>query len=77
MNTQEFIDVFVEELEIEDTKVTLETKLETLEEWDSMGVMVFIGLVSDKFDVKITNQEIKELKSVNDLVEKIGADKFQ
>ena len=77
MTKQEFIDLFVEELEIEDTEVTLGTELDTLNEWDSMGHMIVIGLVSDNFNLKMTSDDLKKLLSINDIINKIGVDKFE
>ena len=77
MTKKEFIDLFVEELEIENTVVKQETQLNELEEWDSMGHMVVIGLVSENFDLKITASDLKALKTVGDLINKIGTEKFE
>lgn len=77
MTKKEFIDLFVEELEIENRVVELETQLNELEEWDSMGHMVVIGLVSENFDLKITANDLKALQSVDDLINKIGVEKFE
>ena len=76
MKTQDFIDLFIEELEIEETEVTLETEFDSLEEWDSMNRMVVIGLVADNFKVKLTSQDLKSLTTLKSLLDKIGADKF-
>lgn len=75
MNKQEFIDLFVEEVEIEDV-VTEETELKSLPEWDSMAAMVTIGLVSDNFQIILKSQDMLELTTVGSLIEKIGLDKF-
>ena len=77
MKTQEFIDLFVEELEIEETTVTLSTRLSSLQEWDSMGVMIAIGLASDNFDVILKNDDFKDIKTVKGFMEKIGIEKFE
>jgi len=77
MTKKEFIDLFVEELEIENTVVKPETQLNELEAWDSMGHMIVIGLVSENFDLKITASDLKALQSVDDLINKIGAEKFE
>jgi len=76
MTKEEFIELFIEELEIEDTSVTLDTELDSIDEWDSMAVMVTIGLAADNFGTKLTNDDIKSLTTVNSLIEKIGLDKF-
>ena len=77
MKKQEFIDLFVEELEIEETTVTLSTRLSSLQEWDSMGVMIAIGLASDNFDVILKNNDFKDIKTVKGFMEKIGIEKFE
>ena len=77
MTKQEFIELFVEELEIEETELTLDTQLSDIEEWDSMGIMLTIGLVSQKFNVKLVNNDMKELTTLGSLVERIGSEKFE
>ena len=76
MTKQDFIDLFVEELEIENTEVTPDTEFDSLEEWDSMNHMVVIGLVSEKFNLTITAKDLKAFTTVGDLIDKIGSDKF-
>jgi len=75
MNKLEFVQELAEELEIE-TAVTLDTKFVDLEEWDSMGVMVLIGFVSDNFNTPLNADDVKELTTFESLIEKIGVDKF-
>lgn len=76
MKRQEFINLFIEALEIEDTVVTEKTMLNSLNEWDSMGVMIIIGLVSDNFDKALKSEDMKGLTSIESLMEKIGLEKF-
>jgi len=76
MNKQEFIELFVEELEIEDVVVTEDTRFEEIEEWNSMGHMIAIALISDNFNVKVTGNELKEMLTIKSLIEKIGVEKF-
>lgn len=68
MKKQEFIDLFVEELEIEDVVLTEDTKLDSLAEWDSMGIMITIGLLSRNCSIKVTNLELKDAKFVGDIL---------
>lgn len=72
MTKEKFVELFVEELEIEDVTVTLDTELKTLEEWDSMGFMITIGFVSDNFNKSITSKELESLETLNDLLDIIG-----
>lgn len=75
MTKQEFLVALKEELEFD---VTFEstTNLKDLEEWDSMGAMVLIGFVSNEFDVILNPNDIKEMTTIDSLIERIGLDKF-
>ena len=75
MNKQEFIKELVEELEVE-VDVTLETNLEDLDEWDSMGAMILIGFVSDNFDVTLNADDINALTTFESIIDRIGEEKF-
>lgn len=75
MTKQEFLDELKENLEIE-SELNFDTKLQELEEWDSMTAMVLIGYVSENFDTVLTSDDIESFNTVNDIVEKIGSDKF-
>lgn len=72
MTKEEFIELFVEELEIEDVTITPETELKNLDEWDSMGFMITIGLVNSNLDKVITSKELESLVTLNDLLQIVG-----
>ena len=75
MNIANFISQLQEELELE-IDLTPETDLSQLEEWDSMTAMILIGFISDNFGVLLKGDDIAKITTVNSLIEKIGADKF-
>ncbi len=75
MTKEEFIAELAEEMEIE-TTVTAETNFQELDEWDSMGMMVLIGFVSEKFEVSLNAEDIAKLTTFESLIDKIGVDKF-
>jgi len=75
MIKQDFINELAEEMEIE-SQVSLDTILKDLDEWDSMGAMILIGYVSDKFDVTLNADDIEALTTFQSLVDKIGDEKF-
>ncbi|WP_426474905.1 acyl carrier protein [Chryseobacterium balustinum] len=76
MKKNEFIVGLGEELELSQT-LTEDTDLKSLEEWDSMASMLLIGYVSNETGVTITSDDLKEITTVNSLLEKIGMDKFE
>lgn len=68
MNIQEFIDKFVEALEIEDaSSVTSETEFRNLDDWSSLSVMLLIAMFDDEFNKEITGADIKTCTTVADL----------
>jgi acyl carrier protein len=75
MTKQEFLAELKENLEIE-SEFNFDTKLQELEEWDSMTAMVLIGYVSENFDTILTSDDIESFNTVNDIIEKIGLAKF-
>lgn len=76
MKAEEFLERFIEELEIEDTEVTVETIIKDLDEWDSMTAMILIGFISNEFEVTLTADDIQALTTIQSLMDKIGKDKF-
>lgn len=75
MKKNDFILGLGEELEIETTLVNT-TNLKDLDEWDSMAAMVLIGYVSNEFGVTLNADDLKEITTVDSLIERIGLDKF-
>lgn len=75
MKTNEFILGLAEELEIE-TILNKTTNLKDLEEWDSMAAMLLIGYVSNEFGVTLNADDLKNITTVDSLIERIGVEKF-
>jgi acyl carrier protein len=75
MTKHEFFVNLVEELELE-IEINESTNLKELDEWDSMTAMVLIGFVSSEFNVTLTSDDLKEINTINSLINKIGEDKF-
>jgi acyl carrier protein len=76
MKITDFIESFVEELEIEESEVTTDTNIKDLDEWDSMGAMILIGFVSNNFQITLNADDIASLSTIQSLIDKIGPDKF-
>ncbi|MBZ4041966.1 acyl carrier protein [Flavobacterium hibisci] len=75
MNKNEFILGLAEELEIE-TTLENTTNLKDLDEWDSMTAMVLIGYISNEFNITLNADDLKEITTIDSLIERIGLDKF-
>ena len=49
-----------------------ETRLDTLENWDSMGKLSLIVMCDDEFEKKLTSEKLKEFETVQDILDFIG-----
>lgn len=75
MTKDNFLLKLEDELEL-DTKLTLETNIKDIEEWDSMTAMVLIGLLSNEFGISLKLEEIESLTTINSIIERVGVEKF-
>lgn len=57
-----------ETLDTEEGVLTTETSLDTVEEWDSIAMLSLIAMLDEEFDKTITGKELKELKTVADIL---------
>ena len=57
-----------ETLDTEEGVLTPETSLDTVEEWDSIAMLSLIAMLDEAFDKTITGKELKELKTVADIL---------
>ncbi len=72
MEVEEFLENLAEIMETED-KLTLETLLDDIPEWDSVSMISFFSFCSTKVpNSKILPNQIKSAKTVKDLYEIIG-----
>ena len=49
--------------------LTPDTLLSDIDEWDSMAVIALIAVSDDKFNKKITKDQIKCFNKVNDIID--------
>ncbi len=75
MKKANFISGLHEELELS-VPLTESTNLKDLDEWDSMAAMILIGYVSSNMDITLTADDLKGITTVDSLIDRIGADKF-
>jgi len=62
------LDLIAESLDAEKEKITPQTVLEELEEWDSMGKIAIISMLDKKYKVQMKADQIKALKTVADIL---------
>ena len=72
MKINEFLEEIKTELEISSVKeITIETNLYSLNEWDSLNLLMLIDLIKTNFEIAINPDEFKGDLIVKDLIEKI------
>ena len=66
MTEQEFLDILTDLLDTEED-LTMETQLESLEEWDSLSKLMFQSKMMEKAKGKLAATDIAAAKTVADL----------
>jgi len=72
MKIDAFLENLKKDLEIESIeKLSLETDIVQIDEWDSLTLLVFINHIKLNFDLEISEEEIGESFTVNDIIKLI------
>jgi acyl carrier protein len=72
MTNQEKIRLIEDALELDENTLTEETFLDAVPEYDSMAKLTLIVLCDDEFNKKLTGEQIKEFKTVKDVLDFMG-----
>ena len=60
--------LFVEDLGIDESKVTMDSKLEEDLEIDSLGIVEVVMAFEDEFDIEIDDEELADVSTVGQAV---------
>lgn len=71
MNTQEFLTEMQDVLQTED-KLSMDTVLEDLDEWDSLSIMATMAFLERNFGIRTSIKDYRELKTIGDIARKAG-----
>lgn len=74
MDIKEFINDFADqfdETELEEFKP--ETEYRELDEWSSLVGLAILNMIQKKYGVKLTNSEIKETKTIQELFDLVAS----
>lgn len=71
MNLEEKLSLIAEALDIEPGTLKPETRLEDLQEWDSLGVVSLITMLDKHFSVRLQPEEIRALVTVEDILSRM------
>ena len=72
MTSQEFINIFSQTLQISRTDLTVETKLDSLDEWDSWNKLALMTLLDERFNISLSSKELEAIHTINDILARIG-----
>lgn len=72
MTNTEKIALLEDAFELDANTLTEETLLIDIPEYDSMAKLTLIVLCDDEFQKKLTGEQIKEFKSVKDILDFMG-----
>ena len=64
---ENFINKFIEVLEIEDHEVNPEDKYRDYEEWDSLAFLSLQALINDEYDITIPRSEFDNVQTIEEL----------
>ncbi|MBP3627343.1 MAG: acyl carrier protein [Clostridia bacterium] len=65
--------ILADQLDAEESQMTMETKIEEDLSADSLDVVELLMSIEDEFNVEIPDEEIENLKTIGDVVEYIQA----
>ena len=69
MDTKEKLAALEDIMELDEGTLRAEASLDDIEEWDSLSALSFVVLLGDAFNRKITGQQIRAFKTVQDLLD--------
>ena len=76
MEINEFIQNFAAEFDFTDaSEITPQTRFQEMDEWDSLLVVMTMAMSEEKYDVSITEEEVKKAITVEDLYRLIQSKK--
>ena len=71
VNLEEFIKKFAEGIEEDPEKMDIETKLDSLLGWDSLGKVTFSAMVMSEYGISLSGDDLEKCKTINDLLDLI------
>jgi acyl carrier protein len=77
MKKTEFVSKLAEFCEFDKEDLTPETKLTSIEDYDSMALLSIMAFVDKNFKVKLTSSQLQNLTDFNSIISYIGNEKFQ
>lgn len=72
MNEEARMAFIAEALDVEADSISPETRLNSLEEWDSVSVITLVAMIDDTYNTAVKGEELRANETVADLMAFIG-----
>ena len=72
MENKEKIALIEEMLDVEEGSLNAETRLDDIENWDSMAVISLIALVDEHFNKPLSASQIRKFKTIQYILDYMG-----
>jgi len=69
MTREEFIEVLEEVMVLDNGSIEIETRLDQLDEWDSLAQFALLSVFDEKFGVKLGATAFRDVETVSGLLE--------
>lgn len=69
MNLHEKLAALEDIMELDEGTLQPDTKLEDIEEWDSLAALSYVVLMGDEFNKKVSGQQVRAFKTVQDILD--------
>lgn len=76
MNKNQFVKLISDFCELESANITLETKFNSIKNFDSMTLLSMIVFIDENFAIQISGDKLKGINDFDSLIMIIGEEKF-
>ena len=70
---ERFVELLKEVFEMEDQEINMEDTFRDYDEWDSLTHLSLIAMLDDEYDLQIEETAFKNIKTVQDLFNKVNS----
>ena len=71
-NSEQLLELLEDVFEMDSEIMNLEDAFRDYESWDSLTLLSLIATIHDEFDVSLSNNDIEELNTIKDILDKIN-----
>ena len=76
MNTQEAVSWLANTFNVDEADIKLDQPRESLDYWDSMGMLLLMGDLDEQFDFTLSENEVNSMSTINDLLDILKEQNF-